>query len=104
MQTIPLQPIPNQSFSLQLGSNNYDIRLRTCESGVTSVDVIINNIPLLSGQRAVSNFPVIAYEYLTDGNFMFITQNDEYPDYTQFGVTQFLIFADRKEIEAINGA
>ena len=40
---------------------------------------------------------------MENGNFILQTSNYEYPDYTMFGVTQYLIFATQAEIEAING-
>jgi len=51
--------------------------------------------------RAVSGFPLIPYSYLQNGNFTFITSNNEYPDWRQFGITQYLIYASKSELEEI---
>lgn len=103
MINIPLQAIPNQSLSIQLNSEQYDIRIHDCTNGVMAIDIVINSVPLLTGIRLVGNYPIIVSEYMQNGNFILQTKNDEYPDYTQFGVTQYLIFANPSEIEAING-
>ena len=108
MVIIPLQAVPNQSFSIRLAGNFYDINIWSIISDVNSLNVIavldltINNVLTLSGFRAVAGFPIIPYQYLLNGNFLFLTMNDDYPDYTQFGITQSLIFASQEELEAIS--
>ena len=104
MINIPLQAIPNQSLSLQIDQITYDLRLHTCATGldqITAVTLFINNVLILSGVRAVSGYPIIPYPYLENGNFTFVTMNDEYPNYTQFGITQTLVFGSQAEIDAI---
>ncbi len=100
MITIPITSLPNQSFSIQLGNDNYDIVIRSCNF-IMAVDLTRNNVPILTGQRVVAGTPVIPYTYLESGNFLFITANEEYPDYTQFGLTQLLVFTSAAELEAI---
>jgi hypothetical protein len=107
MIQIPLQNIPNQSLSIQLNDNQFDLNFHATQdnldgtSGVISVDIIINNIVIVTGVRAVYGFPLIESHYLENGNFVFITQNDDYPDWRQFGITQFLIYASESELEII---
>ena len=104
MISIPLANVPNQSFTIRLNSASYNLRVHDCGNGVTTMDIVINEVPLITGARVVSNYPIIGYDYLEDGNFMIQTQNYEYPDYTKYGVTQYLIFATQAEIEAINAS
>jgi hypothetical protein len=104
MNVIPLAAIPNQSLSVLLNSQQFDLRIIDCGNGVTAIDITINNTILITGIRIVPNFPIIASDYMENGNFILQTLNDEYPDYTRFGVDQFLIYANQSEIEAINGA
>lgn len=99
MQLIPLQALPNQSFSVLLDNINYDIRIMLT-NGVMSFDITQDNVVIVTGQRAVAGYPIIPYRYLTSGNFVVTTMNDELPDYTQFGITQFLIYASADELEA----
>lgn len=103
MINIPLAAIPNQSMSVLLNSQQYDLRIHDCTNGVMAIDITINNVVLLTGIRLVPNYPIIVSEYMQNGNFILQTMNREYPDYTKFGVTQFLIYANQAEIEAING-
>ncbi len=100
MQVIPLSAIPNQSFNIQLDNINYDFTVRFTVNFM-SVDVVRDSIPIISGMRSVPGTPLIPYRYLESGNFVFVTANDEYPIYTQFGVTQFLLYASMAEIEAL---
>ena len=101
MIQVPIQSIPNQSLSIQLDNNLYDLNIKEC-NGIMSVDIILNNSVILYGQRAVPGFPIIPYTYLQEtGNFIFITANDDYPYYSQFGTSQYLIYASNAEIAAL---
>lgn len=102
MINIPLQAIPNQSFQVQLDGLNFSISIFS-SNNIMAVDIVRDNIPIVTGQRAVVGTPLIPYGYLVDGNFVFTTMNEDYPDYTQFGVSQFLIYASQSELEALNG-
>lgn len=102
MFNIPLAAVPNQSLSVTLSSNQYDLRIHDCGNGVMSIDLSINEVIILLGIRLIPNYPVIVSEYAQNGNFILQTANDEYPDYTRFGVDQFLIYANPTELEAIN--
>ena len=100
MIEIPLSTIPNQSFSIQLDQNNFDIRIHDCGT-IMSVDIAVNNTVIVTGQRAVNGYPLIPYAYLEQGNFAFLTANDEYPYWERFGIDQYLIYASQEELEAI---
>ena len=65
-------------------------------------DVTINGVVTVTGVRAVAGFPIIASAYKQNGNFIITTENDDLPDYTKFGLTQFFVFASQVEIDAIN--
>lgn len=108
MIQIPIINVPNQSLSIQLDDNQYDILIRANQdnpdgsTGVMSVDISINNNVIISGVRSVCGFPLIPYEYLiVSGNITFITAKNEYPDWRHFGITQYLIYASSKELEQI---
>lgn len=66
------------------------------------VDIVRNETPVVSGMRAVAGTFLIPYKYLESGNFLIITANEEYPDYRQFGVSQYLIYFPQAELEALN--
>jgi hypothetical protein len=109
MIQIPIINIPNQSLSVNLDNNQYDITIHATQdnldgsTGIMAVDLSINNNIIISGVRAVAEFPLIPYHYLVNGNgnFTFITANDSYPDWRQFGITQYLIYASNSELEDI---
>jgi len=110
MIQIPITNIPNQSFSINLDGNQYDIRIHACGdnivpgSMVMAVDIVRNNVAIVTGMRAVPGFPLIPAKYLENGNFIFSTQNDDYPDWNQFGITQYLIFASESELQTLRAA
>lgn len=107
MIQIPLQAIPNQSLSLRLDGNQYDLRVHACRdnsqfgTGVMAFDIIRDNVVIVTGARATPGFPLIPARYLENGNFIVITMNGAYPDWRQFGITQQLVFASETELETI---
>lgn len=107
MIQIPITNIPNQSFSISLDGNQFDIRIHACRdngqygTGIVAFDIVINNTVTVTGMRGVPSCPLIPYEYLENGNFVVETMNDEYPDWRQFGITQYLIYASQSELQAL---
>lgn len=102
MIEIRLAQIPNQSFSLQLNNVFYQITLRYVINLMTCTikrddQVIIENV------RCQPNQKIIPYNYLEDGNFAFVTINNEYPLYTRFNVDQFFVYASAEELEVSRG-
>lgn len=109
MIQIPIDSLPNQSLSITLDNNVYDLVIHSCESninnitGIVACDLTINGTVTVTGLRAIPSFPIIPSQYLENGNFIFQTENDAYPDWRQFGITQFLIYASQEELNAIRG-
>lgn len=107
MIQIPVVNIPNQTLSIQLDGNLYDISIHATQdnedgtTGIMAVDISINNSLIISGVRAVSNFLLIPYQYLVNGNFGFVTSNDDYPDWRKFGISQYLVYISNDELEEI---
>lgn len=126
MQQIPIAAVPNQSLSFQADGNQYDINIRTCGddtivpgSSVMAFDIYINNVAIVTGARATSGIPnyqtgnngeqqlvssgyfLIPYPYLSNGNFAVLCQNYDYPNWQQFGITQYLVYISQAELEAI---
>lgn len=103
MIEISLMQIPNQSFSIRLDESWFNVRINSMDNGACVVSIDRDNVTVISGVRAMPNSPLIPYQYLegTAGNFAFVTRNGEYPTYTEFGVSQALIYASAEEIAAI---
>lgn len=105
MRIVPLQTLPNQEFSLQIDDNNYDLRIHDC-GDIIAVSMIVNNIIILSGQRAVNGFPIIPYNYLeiNIGNFIFVSANDsqdQYPDWRRFNMDLIFLYVTPQELRAL---
>jgi len=100
MQTIQLQAIPNQSFTIQLDNSLYQFTIKAAPQGFMYVNIIRNNVSIVLGMRAVAGTYLIPYKYLESGNFLIVTQNQEYPYYTEFGVSQYLIYLSPSDLES----
>lgn len=103
MQVVPIQALPNQQFSIVLDENRWEITLKTTND-VTSVSLSLNGAPVLKNARAVANVRIIPAIYQEAGNFVFSTLNEELPIYTQFSVSQFLLYFSAAELAAIRAA
>lgn len=102
MQQINIAAVANQNFSVQLNNILYNLTIKLTVN-VMSVSISRNGSVVQSGARAVSGFPLIPYHYQEDGNFIITTENNDYPDYSKFGISQFLIYASQDELEVIRG-
>jgi len=97
MQVIPLEPIPNQSLTLVLDGNRWSL---TIKQAVTSMfaDIALNDQPIMQGVRFCVGTPLIPYRYLQGfGNFLLLTDNEDLPDWQQFGASQQLVYVSPGE-------
>jgi hypothetical protein len=100
MQLVPLTQNPNQSFSISLDNNQWDFLLKTVGNG-TVVSLTINGNDVLDSAQAPAGALLIPSEYEESGNFFFVTQSFQLPYYTQFTVTQSLIYISASELAAL---
>jgi hypothetical protein len=100
MNLISLAAIPNQTFSMTLDNTLFDMRIFLAVN-VMCCDLAVNGVPILTSARLVAGTPVIPYFYLFNGNFLLSTLNDELPDYTEFGASQFLVYYSQAELIGI---
>lgn len=96
---IPLQQIPNQKFTISLDGVLFNITLKKC-NGVMAMSVSINGTATIDNLICAACAPIIPAKYLEDGNFMFLTANNQLPDYKQFGLTQSLFYFTAAELAA----
>lgn len=87
---------PNQTFPVILEGARYDLTIKDCD-GFMIMDVVRDDVVILQGQRLLANTPIIPYNYLTKGNLVIITDNDDLPDWQQFGITQQLYYLTVEE-------
>ena len=100
MLDIPLDNIPNQSFSMTIENDFYDMTIKET-NGVMSCSIIRNNIIIQQGARMTSGYLLIPYIYQESGNFFMLTENDDYPYYDRFGIDQFLRYIPQSEINIL---
>ena len=103
---IPLEAIPNQSFSIRLDAHRYVLTIK--EMGdVMAVTIERDSVVLVSNMRAVAGTPLLPYPYLSQefGNFIFTNTDPEaIPYYTDFATTCKLVYSTAAEIAAaVNG-
>ncbi len=96
-QMVPIEPVPNQSFSAQLDGRRFAFVLRDANGGMV-VDLAIDGAQVLLASRLVAGTPLIPYRHLEAGNLVLTTDGDALPDYTQFGITQTLVFLSAAEL------
>jgi hypothetical protein len=103
MQILNLQNIPNQQQTITLDQVKYVLTFRTI-GWRTYATININGAATnaVDGIQCVGNEALLPYKYLESpgGNFVFDTPNDEYPLYTQFGITHRLLYASVAELVA----
>lgn len=99
-QIIPIQATANQSFTTQIGDDRFVLTLKLA-IGCMVMSIECNEVTVIEGTRVLAGEPVIPYHYREVGNFIMTTQNDELPDWKQFGITQFLIYLSEAEIGAL---
>ena len=96
---IPIQAVPNQAFSLLIDEVSYAITLKSAR-GAMVASVTIDDVLSVSNGRFYADTLIIPYPYLegAGGNFFITTEADALPVYTEFDVTQFLIYLTVAEL------
>lgn len=101
MRVIPLSSVPNQSFSVQLDGNRWDFVIKQANASMV-VNLTLNDEIILMGSRVVSGTPLIPYQFLQgSGNFILLTEDEELPEWSRFGIDQQLIYGSFDELSAI---
>lgn len=102
MNIIPIQALPNQSFSVTLNGARFDISVVET-NGVMSASIVINDVSVIENVRATASTFLLPYLYQENGNFLFLNMNDEIIYYTKFGVTQTLIWLSPADLGYLRG-
>jgi len=100
MRQIEIQPIPNQSFSVRLDNNLYNIVIKESR-GIMGLTMSRNNVKILDSVRLTAGFRIIPYLYEESGNFVITNINDDLIYYDKFGVSQFLYYVSSAELLTI---
>ena len=100
MDLITIDAIPSQSFTVTLGGNNYEIKIYSID-GHMSYDLSINSVQIIAGFKMVNDVLLLAYVHQeVSGNILLQIAEDEIPDYTRFGLSQFLYYLTEDETTA----
>lgn len=97
MMNIPIKAIPNQQLLVVLDNNQWGIDIKST-NGTISVALTLNGVDVADNARAVGGGFIIQQQYKEAGNFAILCQNFLVPDYTQFGITQFLTYFSAAEL------
>lgn len=103
---IPLEPLPNQSFSIDLDGRRYDVTIKAVDDQGMVVSITRDGALVVDSARALAGVPVLAYRYEEDsaGNFIFYTEDDALPYFSDFASTCGLVFFTGAELEAIRAS
>lgn len=102
MRTIPIEAIANQQFSVRLDNALYDITIKETR-GVMSVTIARDDVVLIANSRVTAGTPLLPYQYDEIGNFVMLVEDEELPYWTNFGITQQLIYVTAAEVEGYRG-
>lgn len=100
MDVIGLERVPNQELSVRLADRRFVLRIKEA-AGVMVADVTVDGEVVLLASRIVAGTPLIPYRYLEAGNLLLLTDNGQLPDWSQFGLTQTLVYLSTAEIAAL---
>ena len=96
--------LPNQSFTTTINNVDMDITLKTGgteENPITYFALSVGNQYICPNVPAFPNQKLLPYPYMQSevgGNFFFITDNEEYPHYTNYNTTCKLYFITEDEL------
>jgi hypothetical protein len=100
MDVIGLERVPNQELSVRLADRRFVLRIKEA-AGVMVADVTVDGEVVLLASRIVAGTPLIPYRYLEAGNLLLLTDDGQLPDWSQFGLTQTLVYLSAAEIAAL---
>lgn len=102
MISIPLQPIPAQSFSVSLGGQPCRIALYQ-KGDYFYMDLAINGVTIVQGRMVLNNVWIVRYAYLGLAGDLFMLDTmgtDDSPAYEGLGTRYKLYYATPDEIAA----
>lgn len=99
MITVPLSPIPNQTFSVTVGDYQFDFTLKALGDSGIVMDLLRDGITIVQGLQIVPGSWLVPYPYLCDtGNFALICEDEAVPQWDLLGTKQVLYFFDVQEV------
>ena len=99
MQTVPLQPVPNQQVQTVLGGQNCQIAVYQKDQGVFA-DLNVNGVDVSSGILALNtvNLCPCGYAGFAGSLFFADTQGSDDPVYTGIGSRFLMLYMTEAEL------
>lgn len=97
---IEINDTPNQEFSVNINETDMLIHIREAD-GLILFSLTINGETLCPDTICCSNQGILPFPYMVSEagcNFYFLTEDENYPDYKEFGKTCFLYAITEDEI------
>ena len=107
MQEITLENTPQQQFSISLGGFQWDLTFRTENNATvncTLATLVRDGVKVIDSVLCAPNMPIFPFSYFSGGDFLFVCDKGEYPNYENFGKTVKLYWLDTKDIAQLLGA
>lgn len=101
---IELNTLPNQTFTTTINNVDMEIVIKLAgqeDNPIMLFALLINNEYLCPFVPVFANQGVLPYQYMISeagGQFFFATENEQYPNYTEFGVNCKLYFITADEL------
>jgi hypothetical protein len=89
--------IPNQTFSCDTPNGTYYFELMSFR-GLMYVSISKDDVTLVNGVRIVQNKPIIPLGLARNGNFMFISNSEEYPTYKELDSSVKLVYITPEDL------
>lgn len=100
MQNVPIQPVPNQTVTVQLGGQNCQLNIYQQLYGLF-MDVYVNNTLIIGGVICENINKIVRNSYLGFiGDFVFYDTTDAKsdPDYTGLGSRYLLVYLEQADL------
>lgn len=101
MKEIALSVFERQSLSVVLEGSLFELAFKEC-NGIMAGTVIRDGVTLVSNRRIVAGVPIIPEGHREEGNFIIFTDNDNLPYYSDFQVSNVLVYLTMEEVEAVH--
>ena len=98
MREIQIDPVANQTVTVYLENDRYDLTFKQAASGATLATIMRNDDLLVSNILCVAGTPLLPFVYVEKGNFIFSMANEGMPLWQDFGTTTFLFYMSEEEV------
>jgi hypothetical protein len=102
---LQLEAVPNQRLNLTTGdgADFWEVELKSTNNGALVASIWRNGGAVVHGARVLPNRPIIPYLYREAGNFIVVSNDDEYPSAARLGVQSRLYYYTAEELAELRG-